>query len=90
MLPGSLYSATKHAATAIGEGLRAELRTMRDNHSIKVTLVEPGMVDTPFFDNRPHNALRDEDIARVVVFALSQPDHVDVNEVLIRPISQGN
>jgi NADP-dependent 3-hydroxy acid dehydrogenase YdfG len=88
MLPGSLYSATKHAATAIGEGLRAELRTMRDNQSIKVTLVEPGMVDTPFFDNRPQKALRDEDIARVVIFALSQPDHVDLNEVLIRPISQ--
>jgi NADP-dependent 3-hydroxy acid dehydrogenase YdfG len=87
-LPGSLYSATKHAATAIGESLRAELRTMHDNHSIKVTLVEPGMVDTPFFDNRPQNALADEDIARVVVFALTQPDQVDLNEILIRPISQ--
>jgi NADP-dependent 3-hydroxy acid dehydrogenase YdfG len=87
-LPGSLYSATKHAATAIGESLRAELRTMHDNHSIKVTLVEPGMVDTPFFDDRPQNALHDEDIARLVVFALSQPDHVDLNEILVRPTTQ--
>ena len=52
-LPGSLYSATKWAVTAIGEALRQELRTMHDNHSIRVTLIEPGMVDTPFFDNRP-------------------------------------
>jgi NADP-dependent 3-hydroxy acid dehydrogenase YdfG len=87
-LPGSLYSATKHAATAIGESLRAELRTMHDNHAIKVTIVEPGMVDTPFFENRPQNALADEDIARIVVFALTQPDQVDLNEILIRPITQ--
>ena len=52
-LPGSMYSATKWAVTAIGEALRQELRTMHDNHSIRVTLIEPGMVDTPFFDNRP-------------------------------------
>jgi NADP-dependent 3-hydroxy acid dehydrogenase YdfG len=45
-LPGSLYSATKWAATAIGESLRAELRQMHENHGIKVTLIEPGMVDT--------------------------------------------
>jgi NADP-dependent 3-hydroxy acid dehydrogenase YdfG len=89
-LPGSLYSATKHAATAIGESLRAELRQMRENHSIRVTLIEPGMVDTPFFDNRPgpDHALHDTDIANAVVYALSQPDRVDVNEILIRPISQ--
>ena len=52
-LPGSLYSATKWAATAIGEALRAELRQMHDNHGIRVTLIEPGMTDTEFFDNRP-------------------------------------
>jgi NADP-dependent 3-hydroxy acid dehydrogenase YdfG len=89
-LPGSLYSATKHAATAIGESLRAELRQMRDNHTIRVTVIEPGMVDTPFFDNRPgpERALHDDDIARAVVYALTQPEHVDVNEILIRPSSQ--
>src|SRR3954447_3484070 len=87
-LPGSLYSATKHAATAIGEALRAELRQMRDNTSIRVTLIEPGMVDTPFFDNKPTGALEPEDIARAVLYALDQPQRVDVNEILIRPSIQ--
>jgi NADP-dependent 3-hydroxy acid dehydrogenase YdfG len=85
-LPGSLYSATKWAATAIGESLRAELRQMHENHGIKVTLIEPGMVDTPFFDNRPGKwALQDDDIARAAIYALEQPGNVDVNEILIRP-----
>ncbi len=88
-LPGSLYSATKWAATAIGEALRAELRQMHENHDIRVTLIEPGMTDTPFFDNRPGEwALRDEDIAKAVIFALEQRPGVDVNEILIRPTSQ--
>lgn len=88
-LPGSLYSATKWAATAIGEALRAELRQMHENHGIKVTLIEPGMTDTPFFDDRPGEwALRDEDIARAVIYALEQPPGVDVNEILIRPTRQ--
>jgi NADP-dependent 3-hydroxy acid dehydrogenase YdfG len=88
-LPGSLYSATKFAATAMGESLRGELRQMHDNTAIKVTLIEPGMVDTDFFDNRPGDwALRDDDIARAVMFALEQPDGVDVNEILIRPTNQ--
>jgi NADP-dependent 3-hydroxy acid dehydrogenase YdfG len=88
-LPGSLYSATKWAATAIGEALRAELRQMRDNHAIRVTLIEPGMTDTPFFDDRPGEwALRDDDIAKAVVYALEQRAGVDVNEILIRPTSQ--
>ena len=89
-LPGSLYSATKWAATAIGESLRQELRQMHDNHGIRVTLIEPGMTDTPFFDNRPQGALEDDDIARAVMYALEQPPGVDVNEVLIRPTSQSN
>jgi NADP-dependent 3-hydroxy acid dehydrogenase YdfG len=89
VLPGSLYSATKWAATAIGEALRAELRQMHENNDIRVTLIEPGMTDTPFFDNRPGDrALDDDDIARAVMFALEQPDGVDVNEILIRPTSQ--
>ena len=55
---------------------------------VRVTLIEPGMVDTPFFDQRPPEALEDEDIARGVIYALSQPPHVDVNEILIRPTGQ--
>ncbi len=88
-LPGSLYSATKWAATAIGESLRAELRQMHDNTGIKVTLIEPGMADTDFFDNRPGEwALQDDDIAKAVIYALEQGPNVDVNEILIRPTGQ--
>jgi len=91
-LPGSLYSATKWAVTAMGEALRAELRQMHDNTSIRVTLVEPGMVDTPFFEKRPgpDRALHADDVARAVLYALTQPDRVDINEMLIRPSSQSN
>ncbi len=84
VLPGSLYSCTKHAVTAMGEAARQDL----NGTGVRVTLIEPGMVDTPFFDNRPTDALQDEDIARGVIYALSQPPHVDVNEILIRPIAQ--
>ena len=90
VLPGSLYSATKWAATAIGEALRQELRQMHENDAIKVTLIEPGMVDTPFFDNKPTGALEADDIAAAIAYAVSQPDRVDVNEILIRPTSQSN
>jgi NADP-dependent 3-hydroxy acid dehydrogenase YdfG len=83
-LPGSLYSATKWAVTAIGEGLRLEV----DGSGVRVTLIEPGMVDTPFFDDRPQGALEADDVARAVMFAVSQPPHVDVNEILIRPTAQ--
>ena len=88
VLPGSLYSATKWAVGAIGEALRQELRQMHDNSGIRVTLIEPGMTDTEFFHRRPQNALADDDLARAVVYALSEPQHVDVNEILIRPASQ--
>ncbi len=88
VLPGSLYSATKWAVTAIGEALRSELRQMHDNTGIRVTLIEPGMTDTEFFDQRPRNALADDDLARAAIYALSQPEHVDVNEILIRPVTQ--
>jgi NADP-dependent 3-hydroxy acid dehydrogenase YdfG len=83
-LPGSLYSATKWAVTAMGEGLRQEVA----DSDMRVTLIEPGAVDTPFFDNRPQAALEADDVARAVMFALSQPPHVDVNEILIRPVRQ--
>ncbi len=83
-LPGSMYSCTKHAVTAMGEAARLDLH----GTGIRVTLIEPGMTDTPFFDNRPTDALNDEDIARAVMYAVSQPPHVDVNEILIRPTAQ--
>ena len=68
----------------MGEALRAEV----SETNMKVTLIEPGMVDTPFFDNPVSNALEPDDIARAVMFALTQPPH-DVNEILVRPIHQG-
>ena len=83
-LPGSLYSATKWAVTAMGESARLEL----NGTGVRVTLIEPGMTDTPFFENRPTAALEPDDIARAVLFAVSQPPHVDVNEILVRPTSQ--
>jgi NADP-dependent 3-hydroxy acid dehydrogenase YdfG len=83
-LPGSLYSATKHAVTAMAESLRLEA-----DGAFRVTCIEPGMVDTPFFDDKPSiRALDADDIGRAVLWAVSQPPHVDVNELLIRPTAQ--
>ena len=86
VLAGSLYSCTKWAVTAMGEAARLEL----DGTGVRVTLVEPGMVDTPFFDNPVSDALSSDDVARAVMYAVSQPPHVDVNEILVRPTAQSN
>jgi NADP-dependent 3-hydroxy acid dehydrogenase YdfG len=83
-LPGSLYSATKWAVTAMGEAIRADL----NDTGVRTTVIEPGGVDTPFFDTPAEGRLQPDDIARTVMFAVSQPPHVDVNEILVRPISQ--
>jgi NADP-dependent 3-hydroxy acid dehydrogenase YdfG len=84
-LPGSLYSCTKHAVTAMGEAARLDL----NGTGVRVTLIEPGMVDTPFFDDKPQiEALHADDVARAVMYAVSQPPHVDVNEILVRPTAQ--
>ena len=84
-LPGSLYSATKFAVSSMGESLRQEL----NGTGCRVTLIEPGMVDTPFFENKPQmHALESDDIARAVMYAVQQPPHVDVNEILVRPTAQ--
>lgn len=80
-IPGSMYSASKWAVTGIGYNLREELR----GSGIRVTLIEPGMVDTAFFAQPPEYALQDRDIANAVLYAVSQPAHVDVNEILVRP-----
>jgi NADP-dependent 3-hydroxy acid dehydrogenase YdfG len=81
VIAGSMYSATKWAVSAIGYGLREELR----GTGVRVTLIEPGVVDTPFFDEPKPDALRPEDVARAVVYALSQPASVDVHEVMLLP-----
>ena len=84
-LPGSFYSVTKHAVTAMGEAARQDF----NDTGVRVTLIEPGMVDTPFFDSKPQiRALEADDIARAVLYAVQQPPHVDVNEILVRPTAQ--
>ena len=85
-LPGSLYSATKFAVTAMGEAARLEL----NDTGVRVTLIEPGMVDTPFFETPGEGRLQADDVARTVMFAVSQPPHVDVNEILVRPTAQSS
>jgi len=84
VMPGSLYSCTKWAVTAMAEAVRVDL----DGTGIRTTLVSPGAVETPFFDNPSEGRLEADDIARAVMYALAQPAHVDVNEVLIRPTAQ--
>ncbi|MCX6179437.1 MAG: SDR family oxidoreductase [Chlorobiales bacterium] len=84
----NLYSATKWAVTGMAQAIRNEMV----GTGIRVTLVEPGIVDTPFWDHlqKPDAAkeLQPDDIARAVMFAVSQPPHVDVNDILIRPTGQ--
>ena len=82
---GSLYSTTKFAITGMAEALRLEV----DGSGVRVTLIAPGYVDTSFFENEPSfRALDPDDVARAVMYAISQPEHVDVNEVLMRPTAQ--
>lgn len=85
-LAGSMYSASKHAANAIGYNLRGELK----GTGCRVTVIEPGMVDTPFFDDPKPDALRPADVARSVVFALEQPASVDLHEMVILPTPQAD
>ena len=86
-IPGSLYSVTKHAVTAMGESLRLDLH----GTGVRVTVIEPGHVHTDFFaKNSPgtaptFRALDPEDVAAAVLYAVGQPPHVDVSEILIRP-----
>jgi NADP-dependent 3-hydroxy acid dehydrogenase YdfG len=87
-LPGSLYSATKFAVTGIGQSLRGELREIHGNSSIRVTLIEPGGVETPFFEQPGSGRLEPDDVARAVLYAIDQPPHVDVSELLILPSAQ--
>jgi NADP-dependent 3-hydroxy acid dehydrogenase YdfG len=77
-----MYAASKFAVEAIGEGLRKEL-----TGRVRVTLIEPGAVDTDFAD-WPGRVLSAEDVARAVVFALEQPEGVAVNQIMLRPLTQ--
>jgi NADP-dependent 3-hydroxy acid dehydrogenase YdfG len=93
-----VYSATKWGVNAISEALRQEVH----QHNIRVTIIEPGLVATEFIDDITNTAakqamndrfkaitpLQPEDIARAIAYAVTQPPHVNVNEVLIRPTQQ--
>ncbi|EJN60281.1 SDR family NAD(P)-dependent oxidoreductase [Halogranum rubrum] len=93
------YNATKFGVNAFSEAFRQEVTGEND---IRVTLIEPGYVDTELAEHIPDDeqqeqakealeamdALEADDIARSIAFAVGQPSHVDVNEMLIRPTDQ--
>jgi serine 3-dehydrogenase len=83
--PNNFYSATKWAITGRAESLRKQLV----GSDVRVTLIEPGRVDTPFWQVRPAEPMvLAEDVAQAVLYAVSQPPHVDVSEVVVRPVGQ--
>ncbi|MBB5959232.1 NADP-dependent 3-hydroxy acid dehydrogenase YdfG [Saccharothrix tamanrassetensis] len=84
--PGNLYAATKWAVTGLAQAIRAECV----GTGVRVTLVQPGLTDT---GGIPASRLGDPklapaDVARAVLYAVSQPSTVDVNEILVRPAGQ--
>jgi NADP-dependent 3-hydroxy acid dehydrogenase YdfG len=84
VLPGSMYSVTKWGVGAMAEAARQEL----NGSGVRVTLVSPGQVQTPFFDRPSEGRLEADDVARAVLYAVTQPPQVDVNEILLRPTAQ--
>jgi len=95
---GSVYCATKHAVTAFSEGLRQELS---QRYNIKVTCIEPGVVSTElpntitdkslesFVESvKEMESLNAEDIANAIIYSLDSPQYLNINEILLRPLSQ--
>ena len=98
-LGAAVYNLTKFGVNAFSESLRQEAL----HAGIRVSVVEPGMVETELLDHNTNpvvkqaaekmreqigDLLRSEDIARAIVYTVSQPPHVAVNEVLVRPARQ--
>jgi len=93
---GAVYAATKHAVLALSEGLRMEVKP----YNIRTTVISPGMVSTELtssitepdiaetFRKSYEMAIPADSFARAVAFAMSQPDDVDINEILFRPTRQ--
>ena len=92
---GAVYAATKHALTAVAEGLRMEVH----KEGIRVITIEPGLVRTEFpessypsareyYAQREYSPLEAEDIAEAVLYAVEQRPRVSVNEILLRPTEQ--
>jgi NADP-dependent 3-hydroxy acid dehydrogenase YdfG len=95
---GSIYCATKHAITALSEGLRKELSP---EYNIRVTCIEPGAVATELLEtitdesmskfieaSKNMERLQSEDVANAILYTIQAPAHVNVNEILLRPTSQ--
>lgn len=92
----AIYSATKHAVRALSEGLRQELKA----YNIRSTIISPGAVATELVDRITEDDIRAaaqpilkmaipaDSFARCVAFAISQPEDVDINEILFRPTAQ--
>lgn len=82
----TVYSATKSAVKMISAGLEKELART----GVRTTNISPGMVETPLAEgsnwNDERKKLKTTDIARAVIYALSQPDYVNVNEITVRPV----
>ncbi|MEO0455833.1 MAG: SDR family NAD(P)-dependent oxidoreductase [Cyanobacteria bacterium P01_A01_bin.114] len=100
-VPGSgMYSASKFAVRALTEGLRQELRAA--NSGIRVSSISPGFVETEFAEKYHQSAekaaavysqfpvLQPEDIANAIEYVLSQPDYVQVHDILLRPTQQAS
>ncbi|MET1057061.1 MAG: SDR family NAD(P)-dependent oxidoreductase [Pedobacter sp.] len=96
---GNVYCATKHAVDALNKGMRIDLLP----HGIKVTAVNPGMVETEFSKTRFKGdetraekvyeglePLIAQDIAEAIWFAVSRPAHVNINDMIITPTAQAN
>ncbi len=95
---GAAYCASKHALTAISRTLKLEL----NEHNIRVTSVDPGMVETEFSLVRLRDEekakkvyqglkpLSAEDIAECVFFAADRPKHVNIDEIIVTPIAQAS
>ena len=93
---GNVYCATKHAVNAISKGMRIDL----NKHNIKVSEINPGLVETDFskvrFKGDPkankvyegYKALQAEDIAEIIEFVISRPGHVNIADVLVLPQDQ--
>ena len=95
---GNVYCASKHAVLAITEGMRIDLNP----HGIKVSAINPGLVETEFSKVRfkgdakaetvykGYKALQPEDIAEIIYFTVSRPQHVNLADVLVFPTAQAN
>jgi NADP-dependent 3-hydroxy acid dehydrogenase YdfG len=92
---GAVYAATKHAITALAEGLRMDVH----EKGLRVINVEPGLVRTEFpessypsaqsyYAEKEYSPLEAEDVAAAAVYALEQPPRVSVNEIVVRPTEQ--